>query len=142
MNTNTLKTFAEKVASYPGECRRRAEAGESPVSLMCWLSAVAKPLQAALKAEALAFANTAAGPGDLRIEFIADGQRLDFAAAPEAEKPFWDRPMPLGEPKPPAPPVRELASWEKPMKLGAPKPPKPPGPTPAELLMNTKMGLL
>jgi len=140
------RTFAEKVASYPEEARRRAEAGESPISLLCWLSTASKPLQAAITAERLAFSGVPAGPADLRLEFVADGARVNFAAAaapaPAPEVAFFDRPMPLGEPKPPAPPVRELASWEKPMLMGEPRPKKPAGPTPRELLQLTREGRL
>lgn len=86
-------SFAEKLLNYPQECQRRAAEGESPLSLMCWLSTLAGPLTRALDAEKKAFAGRPINDGDKLITFAVE-------YAPEPVPPKRD---PETRPSPPAP---------------------------------------
>ncbi len=78
MTSELLKTFAIKVSAYPAECARRAKAGEGPISLMSWLSVVARPLQAAMRAEAAAFEGLAAPVGEMRLGFADTRESMNI----------------------------------------------------------------
>ena len=85
--------FARKVQKYPDECARRAEAGESPCSLLCWLGAVAAPLARAIDAEVAAFAGRPSTAGDKLICFAATDDDADPRRSAQVQEDADDPPV-------------------------------------------------